>query len=202
MIAMTCEQVTAERLPALMCLDTSGAPLFATREGHRLYDRWNDGLPQSGRDFRLPAIIEAFLGGAPGSRSAAQPVRLGHPDAAAASLRLRHPALPDLVVTVEPGGAVLGREPTGCLLVFSDGEPEAANEPESAERQQVLAQLTPSERKVALLVAEGLRNGEIAEQLQRSRRTIEYQLNAIYRKLDLVCRTQLVRVLIQAPALA
>ncbi len=180
MIAMTCEQVLAERLPALMCLDPNGVPLFATREGHRLYDRWNEGLPQSGRDFRLPAALDGFLG-------------------VSASLRLRHPALPDLVVTVEPGGVVLGREPTGCLLVFSDGDAEAANEPESAERTQVLDQLTPSERKVALLVAEGLRNGEIAERLQRSRRTIEYQLNAIYRKLDLVCRTQLVRALIHVP---
>lgn len=192
MIAMACEEVAAEALPAVMCLDHSGLPLFATQEGHRLCGRWNDGLREVGLpstlgDFRLPAAIGTLLDGI-----AAQD-RAG---ARARGLRLRHPALPDLVVTVELGDALPGNRPDTCLLVFTDGEAEAANEPDTAERDRVLAQLTPSERKVAGLVAEGLRNNEVAERLQRSRRTIEYQLNAIYRKLDLSCRTQLVRALV------
>jgi DNA-binding NarL/FixJ family response regulator len=47
-----------------------------------------------------------------------------------------------------------------------------------------------------MLVAEGLRNEDIARRLQRSRRTIEFQLNAVYRKLDMHGRTQLVRALL------
>jgi DNA-binding NarL/FixJ family response regulator len=65
-----------------------------------------------------------------------------------------------------------------------------------ADAERTLRQLTPSERRVALLVAAGLRNQDIAERLQRSRRTVEYQLNAIFRKLDLTSRTQLVRALV------
>ena len=52
--------------------------------------------------------------------------------------------------------------------------------------------LTPTERRVAQLVAKGLRNDKIAEHLSRSRRTIEFQLNSIYRKLNISSRTELV----------
>ena len=43
--------------------------------------------------------------------------------------------------------------------------------------------------------ARGLSNDKLAEHLSRSRRTIEFQLNSIYRKLDISSRTELVRVL-------
>src|SRR3546814_7623100 len=58
-----------------------------------------------------------------------------------------------------------------------------------------LQRLTPTERRVAQLVAKGLRNDKIAEHLSRSRRTIEFQLNSIYRKLEIGSRTELVRAL-------
>jgi DNA-binding NarL/FixJ family response regulator len=59
----------------------------------------------------------------------------------------------------------------------------------------VLERLSPSERKVALLVATGLRNDAIADQLCRSRKTIECQISSIFRKLDIDNRTQLARLL-------
>jgi DNA-binding CsgD family transcriptional regulator len=55
--------------------------------------------------------------------------------------------------------------------------------------------LTPSERRVALLVAEGLRNHDVARQLGKSPRTVDFQLNAIYRKLGVTSRTELARLL-------
>ncbi|MFT4247414.1 MAG: helix-turn-helix transcriptional regulator [Pseudomonas sp.] len=58
-----------------------------------------------------------------------------------------------------------------------------------------LQRLSPSERKVAGLVAQGLRNDDIAQRLCRSRKTIESQLSSAYRKLDLANRAQLVRLL-------
>lgn len=51
------------------------------------------------------------------------------------------------------------------------------------------------ERRVALLVARGKRNQEVAAELRKSLRTVEFQLNAIYRKLGLSGRTQLARAL-------
>lgn len=58
-----------------------------------------------------------------------------------------------------------------------------------------LQRLSPSERKVAALVAQGLRNDDIAQRLCRSRKTIESQLSSAYRKLDVANRAQLVRLL-------
>ncbi|HEU4658250.1 MAG TPA: LuxR C-terminal-related transcriptional regulator, partial [Capillimicrobium sp.] len=52
-------------------------------------------------------------------------------------------------------------------------------------------QLTPHELQVALLVADGLTNREVAAALFLSPKTIEHHLSAIYRKLDLRSRAQL-----------
>lgn len=57
------------------------------------------------------------------------------------------------------------------------------------------SKLSPTETRVAELVLDGMRNDEIANHLQRSRKTIESQISAIYRKLDVGHRAQLVRLL-------
>lgn len=198
MMAMACERVSPQSLPAVMCLDASGTALFATSEAYRLCDRWNSGMPDDmpefSTDFRLPDAIGNLLDAISLEASCGTDRQQHIP---AGGLRLRHPSVPALAVTVELGGAMPGKQALYFLLVFA-GEQEVVAPPESHSLQgrKALGRLTPSERKVALLVAEGLRNGEIAARLHRSRRTIEYQLNAIYRKLDLSCRTQLVRALV------
>lgn len=53
------------------------------------------------------------------------------------------------------------------------------------------ARLSPSERTVACLAADGLSNAEIAERCRRSRRTIENELASAYRKLGIGSRGQL-----------
>lgn len=58
--------------------------------------------------------------------------------------------------------------------------------------------LTPSEREVALMAADGLSSQLIAVRRGRSVRTVENQLNAIYRKLRLSSRSDLVRILSSA----
>lgn len=57
------------------------------------------------------------------------------------------------------------------------------------------SRLSPTETRVAELVLDGMRNDEIANHLRRSRKTIESQISAIYRKLDVGHRAQLVRLL-------
>ena len=54
-------------------------------------------------------------------------------------------------------------------------------------------ELTPQELKIALLVAQGLTNREVAASLFLSPKTIEHHLSAIYRKLGIRSRTELVR---------
>lgn len=53
------------------------------------------------------------------------------------------------------------------------------------------AALTPSEERVVRLVAEGLTNADIAEQLTVSRRTVESHLYRAYPKLGLSSRVEL-----------
>jgi DNA-binding NarL/FixJ family response regulator len=55
--------------------------------------------------------------------------------------------------------------------------------------------LTPSERRIAELVAEGKTNREVAAVLVVAERTVESALTQIYRKLDIRSRTELVRKL-------
>jgi DNA-binding CsgD family transcriptional regulator len=56
-----------------------------------------------------------------------------------------------------------------------------------------LAQLTAQELQVALTVAKGLTNQEVAATLFLSVKTVEYHLSNVYRKLDVRSRAQLVR---------
>jgi DNA-binding CsgD family transcriptional regulator len=53
--------------------------------------------------------------------------------------------------------------------------------------------LTPREREVLLLIAQGKSNGEAAEQLFVSVRTIHYHLYYAYAKLDVTNRLEAVR---------
>jgi DNA-binding NarL/FixJ family response regulator len=52
------------------------------------------------------------------------------------------------------------------------------------------------ERRVALLVAEGQKNQAVAERLVKSIRTVDFQLNSIYRKLQINNRSELTRLLL------
>ena len=54
------------------------------------------------------------------------------------------------------------------------------------------AGLAAREMQVLLLVAEGCSNGEIADRLSRSLRTVDHHLAAILAKLDAASRTEAV----------
>lgn len=60
--------------------------------------------------------------------------------------------------------------------------------------------LTPSERRIATMAAEGLSNREIAQALFVTLRTVEMHLSNAFRKLDISSRTQLPAALASSPA--
>jgi DNA-binding CsgD family transcriptional regulator len=66
-------------------------------------------------------------------------------------------------------------------------------------RTASITELTPSEQRIAELVAEGKTNKEVAATLVVANRTVESALTQIYRKLDVRSRTELTRKL-TAPA--
>jgi DNA-binding CsgD family transcriptional regulator len=51
--------------------------------------------------------------------------------------------------------------------------------------------LTPAEREVAALVAQGLTNAEVADRLRTSRHTVDGRLRRIFTKLDVSTRVEL-----------
>jgi DNA-binding CsgD family transcriptional regulator len=59
--------------------------------------------------------------------------------------------------------------------------------------------LTPSERRIANLVADGLTNREIAEALFLTKNTIEWHLRHVYQKLQLHSRAELSSAALNAP---
>ena len=60
--------------------------------------------------------------------------------------------------------------------------------------------LTPAERRVADLVAEGLTNAQIAAELVVSRRTVDSHVLAAYRKLEVASRVALTRKMLEVAA--
>jgi len=71
-------------------------------------------------------------------------------------------------------------------------ELRAAGESGTPRRANGIQQLTPQELQVALAVAGGSTNREVAASLFLSPKTIEFHLGNIYSKLEIRSRTQLV----------
>ncbi|TPV95684.1 MAG: helix-turn-helix transcriptional regulator [Myxococcales bacterium FL481] len=62
-------------------------------------------------------------------------------------------------------------------------------------RLSPLSELTPAQRRVAVMGAEGASVNEIARALSRSRETVREHLAAVYRRLGVRCRVELARKL-------
>jgi DNA-binding CsgD family transcriptional regulator/tetratricopeptide (TPR) repeat protein len=79
-------------------------------------------------------------------------------------------------------------------------ELRAAGEGSRARIPDSLHELTPQELQIVKMVADGLSNGAIADQLYLSRRTIESHLYRVFPKLGVTSRAQLVKNLVTRAA--
>ncbi|SER22376.1 LuxR family transcriptional regulator [Lentzea albida] len=93
-------------------------------------------------------------------------------------------------VDVRPDQRLAGLAPATTPHAPVPHHPAPTNAAPPAARLSALA-LTPHELRVATLVLEGNSNDEIAHRLTVSRRTVEFHLTNIYRKLGVRRRTQL-----------
>jgi DNA-binding NarL/FixJ family response regulator len=73
-------------------------------------------------------------------------------------------------------------------------EARAVEELERASPGRAAGEFTATEQRVAALVADGLKNREIARTLFMSVATVEAHLTRIYRKLDIRSRSDLARL--------
>jgi DNA-binding CsgD family transcriptional regulator len=174
---------------AAVLVDETLAPSYMSREAKRLCRRWSADAERSGR---LPHAIEAPL-----RRWMADAAGTGPLPGNRATFAIAHPRRPDETLRVEvssaPGNSF--RHAQHLLILAPTGEAQDAADAIPARALPLLQCLSPSERKVAGLVASGLRNDAIAERLCRSRKTIESQISSIFRKLNVANRTQLARLL-------
>ncbi len=178
------------RLPlATALIDARLTPLYLSAEAKKLCLRWSRGLSHG---KRLPEAIERGIH----HSMVADPQLWSSADGRhERRLRLHDPERGlHMQVEISPPLELATRRPH-YLLTFAEDAGGDALDGGSPGNLLLLQRLSPSERRVATLVARGLRNDDVAHQLCRSRKTVESQISSIYRKLDVANRAQLVRLL-------
>lgn len=170
-----------QSLPDII-LDDDLRPISLSPAAQQLCAEW---LGSGDHPASFPHVIASALRGWLG--------HAGNPDIGS-GLKICHPQLPDRELHITLEGRLLAhpQQPLYLLRLAPLPSPtaHAVTEP-----RPMWSKLSPTEQRVAELVVDGMRNDEIANHLSRSRKTIESQISAIYRKLDVGHRAQLVRLL-------
>jgi DNA-binding NarL/FixJ family response regulator len=99
----------------------------------------------------------------------------------------------DTVLLTAAGTELLSMQPVTELWAE-----RARTELQRVATRQAPATLTPTERQIAQLAADGLTNKGIAARMFVSAKTVEANLSRVYRKLGISARTQLGRALAEA----
>jgi DNA-binding CsgD family transcriptional regulator len=173
---------------------------FATPEAYDHCAVWNQGYRAARSNnprgiFSVPAEIEQACGRllVEHERTVASGASAGQHN----SERVKHPTLPNFVARVAIHTSDHGAfaRPGFSVTFGSAVNLDGARTELRTEAVNLLGNLTASERRVALLVAEGRRNAEVANLLGKSIRTVDFQLGAIFRKLQIKNRAELARLL-------
>jgi DNA-binding CsgD family transcriptional regulator len=190
-------QAFSRTIPApVILLDWNLDAVFVNLAAYESAAVWNLGREQAARlnpreGFRLPAPIQraawqmkaAFTGNDPSLPKRRIPE----------ARTVEHPEIPTLRARINPaqyGPATLARP--GFVVLFQESFPPASEAGAANYRERALQALTPAERKVANEVCLGKRNREIAASLNKSTLTVKTQLNAIFQKLNIRNRAELI----------
>lgn len=179
------ERVAEETHTALeLALQRGASHLY----GELLYWRWRAGIPEQ----VPPGAHEPYAAQLAGdwARAAEQWTQLGCPYEAALALAdadeeepLRQAYEQLQALGAAPAAAIVARR------LRERGERGLPRGPRPSTRRNV-ANLTERETEVLKLLAQGLRNAEIAERLVVSQKTVHHHVSAILRKLDMRTRTK------------
>jgi DNA-binding CsgD family transcriptional regulator len=183
-----CEALLAHLSEAAMVIDTHARPLHLKHRA-RVFCRAGESHSQSTPRLSpaLECALTRWISNSRLHRHAPAPQELTVDDPLHGRLRLQITAHPASTSPAAFLVSVIDASQTALTAVSAQAD---------AQRQdQALQRLSPSERRVAMLVAQGMRNAEIAKRLCRSNKTIETQVSAVFRKLDLANRSQLVRMM-------
>jgi DNA-binding CsgD family transcriptional regulator len=127
------------------------------------------------------------------ARAAAVLDRLGHKPDAARALYLRGRALLRAGQRAQAAEELAAARDRFAAMGAPLWEARAAEDLERAAPGRAAGTLTPAERRIAGLVAEGRRNREISQALFMSVATVEAHLTRTYRKLGIRSRSELAR---------
>lgn len=171
-------------------LDSGCQMIFTNREGWDLLTRWNRGQGRSATSADLPADIVAACDRLKHGKASAAGDMGGRPKFGG-RIFLMHPSTPNLSAVVALERSPRDRRVAVFCILIQDRLKDTL----AAGRRDQLAMLTIAERRVAKLVADGLRNGEIATALGKSVPTVKSQLSTVFAKLQVRSRTQLAALL-------
>ena len=177
--------------------DLTAAELLLNRlvdQARALDADWPNAAASSARG----AVLLARGEGAEAARALAEAAsvfeRLGYrPDAARARL-LEGRALLRAGRRSRAANVLGGARARFAEMRAATWEARAAEELDRASPGRASGELTPTERRIARLVAEGLKNREISQTAYLSVATVEAHLTRIYRKLGIRSRSELARL--------
>lgn len=180
--SVICHHLLGSQLQPNAMLDGHLSLISITKQARQLLRNWH-GYPVDGE--HLPSLLQSALAAwlAPQALPTTT-VSLLLPSAVAGQ--------PALSVEAERITVCTQRQPLFLLQLTLPGILGSTITPMA---DHLWKRLSPGETRVARQVLNGLRNEEIATLLQRSVKTIESQVSAIYRKLDVRNRAQLVGLL-------
>ncbi|MDB6128575.1 MAG: Regulatory protein luxR family, partial [Verrucomicrobia bacterium] len=190
--------ITSLPLP-VMFLNAEGMLDFATQDAYDMCASWNYGAKEARqlntrRSAKVPPEIIAACSRLEKKRTQALAAGI---HSGLEGERVVHPSIPRFLARVEVSEPMsgFGVRPGYWVTFTAERNLDGANTERTTEAGALLQVLSPCERRVALLVAEGCRNLDVARRLGKSLRTVEFQLNAVYRKLTLSGRTELTHLL-------
>jgi DNA-binding CsgD family transcriptional regulator len=191
--------VLPDAIEALACsgdLDAAGVLLERLeRQATTVDSKWALAALERSRGVELLARGEADEALAPLGRAAAAFERLGYRPDCARAIFLRGRALLRSGQRVPAADALADARRRFADMGAVLWEARAAHDLERAAPGRSTGALTPAERRIAYLVAQGRRNREVAQALFMSIATVEGHLTRTYRKLGIRSRCELARLI-------